>query len=128
MSKLHGIITYCPVANTSKGLPENRNFSHSALFHLKTWVFLKYFVRGCSSSQVFSNVYTLIHLIFERWFDKMYNIVTADLSVPKLHKTSENVKASYYFDMIRQGVLHLYTLYTTLLEPKFFNLTFRYID
>ena len=42
---------------------------------MKTWVFLRYFVSGCSSSHVFSNVYSLIRLISERWFDKVYHLV-----------------------------------------------------
>ena len=46
----------------------------------------------------------------------------------KLHKSFENLKAFYYFDMIRQGVLQLCALYTTLLEPKLPNLTWKRID
>ena len=34
----------------------------------------------------------------------------------KIHKSFENLKVFYYFDMIRQGVLDLWTLYTTLFE------------
>ena len=41
------------VANTSKRLLENRNwtFPVSALFQMKTRIFLKYFVRSCSTLQ-----------------------------------------------------------------------------
>ena len=118
-----------------------------------------------SSSQVFSNVYLFIHLIFERQFDKIYNLVvynnvytnlhflptfttyphgfivwktslitnwaniaTTSLSVPKLRNSFEDLKGLYYFDMIRQGVLHLCTLYMTLLEPKLPNLIWKHID
>ena len=42
---------------------------------MKTWVFLRYFVHGCSSSHVLSNVYSLIRLISKRWFDKVYHLV-----------------------------------------------------
>ena len=56
------------------------------------------------------------------------NIVTASLSVPKLHKSFEILKDSHYFDMIRQGVLCFCTLYTLLLEPKLPNSTWKHID
>ena len=41
------------VANTSKRLLENRNwtFPVSALFQMKTRIFLKYFIRSCSTLQ-----------------------------------------------------------------------------
>ena len=52
MLKLHRSITQCPVfllknifVSTSKRLLQKLNFSCSALFHMKTRVFLKYFVR-----------------------------------------------------------------------------------
>ena len=56
------------------------------------------------------------------------NIVTVSLSVPKLHNSFKTLKGLYYFDMIRRGVLHLCTLYNTLLEPKLTNLTWKHID
>ena len=45
----------------------------------------------------------------------------------KLHNSFENLKGLYYFDMIKQRVLHL-TLCTTFLEPKLPNLTWKHID
>ena len=45
------------------------------------------------------------------------NIVTAGLSVPKLHNSFENLTAFYYFDKKNC------TLYTALLEQKLPNLT-----
>ena len=41
--------------NTSKKLLQNRNFSRGALFHMKTRVFPKYFVRGCLWKQFFAS-------------------------------------------------------------------------
>ena len=46
----------------------------------------------------------------------------------KLHNSFENLKGLYYFDMIKQRVLHLCTLCTTFLEPKLPNLTWKHID
>ena len=56
------------------------------------------------------------------------NIVTGGLFVPEHQNFFENLKASYYFDMIRQGVLYLCTFYTTLLEPKLPSLTWKYTN
>ena len=73
MSKLHGSITQCPVflpkikfcqyqQKTSK---QKLNFSRSALFHMKTRVFLKYFVRGCRSKHNSTNDSHYSHIHFE---------------------------------------------------------------
>ena len=79
-------------------------------------------------SLFFANIYYVSHGVI-LWKTSLIinwaNIVTASLSVPKLHNSFENLKGLYYFDMIRQGVLHLCTLYTTLLEPKLPNLTWK---
>ena len=105
---------------------------------METTVSLRYFVNGCSSSQllfIYSFTHIFIHiyhffLIFITcphgvilWKTSLIRnwatIVTASLSVPKLHNSCEKLKGLYYFDMIRQGILLLCTLYIHFLNQSY---------
>ena len=78
ISKVHGIIAQCSVlprnenfAFTSKNLkfPEKLNFSHSALFHMKTRICLRYFVSDYSFHAFYSNIRNMNAVLTNRIAD-----------------------------------------------------------
>ena len=86
------------------------NFSHSAMFHIKTRVSLNYFVNGCSSTLVtiqvpfyfilFNQVFSFLTYILLRAQDRSTNCL-----VTKYQKTYHTNHSIYVF-VISDGPAH----------------------